>query len=160
MKLASDKLTACRQRIQQAACGRRDRAGDEPPYRGRPTLLTRRSLPTERQKDRLTRISSEPEEPFVLEITYLLYQDIIDAYQHPKPVVGTKMMTNIIDKPRRKGSGGVQGRPELGLTLHRKRAAILAFFDRDGASNGPVEAVNGRLEHPRGIALRFLNSTN
>ncbi|MGP5615338.1 transposase, partial [Corynebacterium variabile] len=26
-----------------------------------------------------------------------------------------------------------------------------------GASNGPVEAINGRLEHLRGIALGFRN---
>ncbi|NLE78014.1 MAG: transposase, partial [Rhodococcus sp.] len=33
---------------------------------------------------------------------------------------------------------------------------ILAYFDT-GASNGPVEAINGRLEHLRGIALGFRN---
>ena len=44
----------------------------------------------------------------------------------------------------------------LGRTLWRKRTAILAYFDT-GASNGPVEAINGRLEHLRGIALGFRN---
>lgn len=33
---------------------------------------------------------------------------------------------------------------------------MLAYFDVD-ASNGPVEANNGRLEHLRGIALGFKN---
>ena len=33
---------------------------------------------------------------------------------------------------------------------------MLAYFDI-GASNGPVEAINGRLEHLRGIALGFKN---
>ena len=32
----------------------------------------------------------------------------------------------------------------------------MAYFDI-GASNGPVEAINGRLEHLRGIALGFKN---
>lgn len=41
-------------------------------------------------------------------------------------------------------------------TLWRKRAPILAYFDT-GASNGPVEAISGRLEHLRGIALGFRN---
>ena len=41
---------------------------------------------------------------------------------------------------------------QLGRSLHKRRRDILAFFDR-GVSNGPVEAINGRLEHLRGIAL-------
>jgi hypothetical protein len=42
----------------------------------------------------------------------------------------------------------------LGQTLWRRRADILAYFDT-GASNGPVENFNGKLEHLRGIALGF-----
>ena len=34
---------------------------------------------------------------------------------------------------------------------------ILAYSDT-GVFNGPVEAIKGRLEHLRGIALRFRNS--
>ena len=42
-----------------------------------------------------------------------------------------------------------------------KRAVdILAFFDRPGTSNGPTEAINGRLEHLRGSALGFRNLTH
>ncbi|WP_411161170.1 transposase, partial [Actinomyces urogenitalis] len=37
---------------------------------------------------------------------------------------------------------------------------ILAFFDRPGTSNGPTEAINGRLEHLRGSALGFRNLTH
>jgi transposase len=32
-------------------------------------------------------------------------------------------------------------------------ADVLAFLDRPGTSNGPTEAINGRLEHLRGSAL-------
>ncbi len=39
-------------------------------------------------------------------------------------------------------------------------ADVLAFFDRPGTSNGPTEAINGRLEHLRGSALGFRNLTN
>ena len=45
---------------------------------------------------------------------------------------------------------------QLGRSLWKRRAEILAYFDT-GASNGPVEAINGRLEHLRGIALGFRN---
>ncbi|WP_371080578.1 transposase, partial [Actinomyces sp. HMSC075C01] len=31
----------------------------------------------------------------------------------------------------------------------------LAYFDQPRTSNGPTEAINGRLEHLRGIALGF-----
>ena len=35
-----------------------------------------------------------------------------------------------------------------------------AFYNRGGASNGPVEAINGRLEHLRGIGLGFGHFTH
>jgi transposase len=31
---------------------------------------------------------------------------------------------------------------------------VLAYFDRPGTSNGPTEAINGRLEHLRGSVKR------
>jgi transposase len=48
----------------------------------------------------------------------------------------------------------------LGRTLKKRAADVLAYFDRPGTSNGPTEAINGRLEHLRGSALGFHNLTN
>lgn len=48
----------------------------------------------------------------------------------------------------------------LGRTLKQHAADVLAFFDRPGTSNGPTEAINGRLEHLRGSALGFRNLTH
>ena len=48
----------------------------------------------------------------------------------------------------------------LGRTLKRRANDVLAYFDRPGTSNGPTEAINGRLEHLRGSALGFRNLTN
>jgi len=45
----------------------------------------------------------------------------------------------------------------LGRTLTHRAGAVLAYFDRPGTSNGPAEAINGRLEHLRGSALGFRN---
>ena len=46
---------------------------------------------------------------------------------------------------------------DLGLQTVGQRVepdrAVLAFFGRPGTSNGPTEAVNGRLEYLRGSAL-------
>ncbi len=40
------------------------------------------------------------------------------------------------------------------------RAAILAYFDTKGASNGPTEAVNGIIETTHRIARGFRNFAN
>ena len=48
----------------------------------------------------------------------------------------------------------------LGRTLPKRAGDIVAFFDRPGTSNGPTEAIHGRLEHLRGTALVFPNLTN
>ena len=48
----------------------------------------------------------------------------------------------------------------LGRTLKKRAAAVLAYFDRPGTSNGPTEAINGRLEALRRNALGFRNLTH
>ncbi len=48
----------------------------------------------------------------------------------------------------------------LGRTLKKRAADELAHFRRPGTSNGPTEAINGRLEHLHGSALGFRDITN
>ena len=48
----------------------------------------------------------------------------------------------------------------LGRTLTNRAGDVLAYFDRPGTSNGPTEAINGRLEHLHGSALGFRNLTH
>ena len=48
----------------------------------------------------------------------------------------------------------------LGRTMKKRAANVLAYFDRPRRSNGPTEAINGRLEHLRGYAFGFRNLTN
>ncbi|MCV0002615.1 transposase [Mobiluncus mulieris] len=45
------------------------------------------------------------------------------------------------------------------LTLKRRAADILAYFDHPHSSNDPTEAINGRLEHLRGSALGSATSS-
>jgi transposase len=45
----------------------------------------------------------------------------------------------------------------LGRTLKKRADDVLAYFDRPGTSNGPTEAINGRLEHLRGSAPHELH---
>ena len=156
MRLAGEKLTLCRQRLQQQICGHRGRK-DDPLYKVRKTLLTRRGLLTDRQHLKVANLWQEHTDHVGLQVTYMVYQDIIDAYAHPKRSVGKSLMRKVMDTIRKGVPSGLEELAQLGRTLWRKRKQVLAFFDHGGASNGPVEAVSGRLEHLRGIALGFRN---
>jgi len=91
----------------------------------------------------------------VLKIAWHAYQGIIDCYRMSKKREANSKMRSIINELRMlKGSNSELA--QLGRSLHKRLADLLAFFDV-GVSNGPVEAINGRLEHLRGIALGFRN---
>ena len=153
--LAADKLTGCRQRLQRETTGRRGRK-DDPLYKHRRTLLTRRNYLTERQNRRLDLLWATDDEYVALEVTWMFYQDMIQAYGHPKKSEGKKLMERIINTLRMGVPKGLEELAQLGRTVWRRREDVLAYFDI-GASNGPVEAINGRLEHLRGTALGFRN---
>jgi transposase len=68
-------------------------------------------------------------------------------------------MTKIIDPLRRGVPTALEEIAQLGRTLHRRRHDVLAYFDHH-ASNGPTEAINGRLEALRRNALGFRNLTH
>ena len=95
-----------------------------------------------------------------VEATWGIYQRMIAAYREPDKKLGKQAMQAVIDAV----ATGVPARlvelRKLGRTLKKRAADILAFFDRPGTSNGPTEAINGRLEHLRGSALGFRNLTN
>lgn len=89
-------------------------------------------------------------------MTWLFYQDMIAAYGHPQKPEGKKLMIRVITSIHKGLPAGLEELAQLGRTLWRRRDDVLAYFDI-GALNGPVEAINGRLEHLRGIALGFRN---
>ena len=64
-------------------------------------------------------------------------------------------MRNLIESVSRGVPAALTEIITLGRTLTRRAADILAYFDRPRTSNGPTEAINGRLEHLRGSALGF-----
>lgn len=120
------------------------------------TLLTRRNYLTERQNRRLDLLWATDDEYVALEVTWMFYQDMIQAYEHPNKSEGKKLMDRIINTLCKGLPAGLEQLAQLGLTLWRRREDILAYFDI-GASNGPVEAINGRFEHLRDIALGLSN---
>ena len=85
---------------------------------------------------------------------------MIAAYRTPTRAEGKKAMTKLIDALASAVPADLVEVAKLGRTLTKRRDDILAFFDHTGTSNGPTEAINGRLEHLRGTALGFRNLTH
>ncbi len=116
-------------------------------------LRTRSCLLTPRQQHQLLDLFSG-EEHVALEVTWSAYQNIIDAYRDPNKIRSKALMQAEINTltstrvPR-----GLTELMTLGRTLKRRAGDILAYFDHPHTSNGPTEAINGRLEHLRGSAL-------
>jgi transposase len=155
--LAGAKLDLCRQRVQQQTLGRRGHSGD-PLHGARRILRTRLPLLSSRQQSRLTGVFADDAHLSVV-VTWSVYQRVIAAYADTNRRRGKQTMTTLINSIRRGLPTGLEEIAQLGRTLWRRRDDILAFFDHH-ASNGPTEAINGRLEALRRNALGFRNLTN
>jgi transposase len=158
VRLAGDGLDRCRQRVQQTTTGHRGRSGD-PLYRARRTLHTGAGLLTDKQQARLLAVF-EGEDHVEVEATWGIYQRIVVAYREPDKRKGKTMMRAVIDAVTAGVPAALVEVRRLGRTLKQRASDVLAFFDRPGTSNGPTEAINGRLEHLRGSALGFRNLAN
>jgi transposase len=155
--LAGAKLDLIRQRIQQQTLGRRGHTGDSL-YGIRRIARTRLQLLSTRQYTRLTGVL-DADEHLAVKVAHAIYQKIIAAYADTNRHRGKKAMAALIDSIRRGVPTGLEEIAQLGRTLWRRRHDILAFFDHH-ASNGPTEAINGRLEALRRNALGFRNLTH
>ena len=85
---------------------------------------------------------------------------MIAAYREEDRRRGRDLMVHLIETV---SSGVPAALSEIitpGRTLKKRADDVLAYFDRPGTSNGPTEAINGRIEHLRGSALGFRNLTN
>jgi transposase len=156
--LAGDKLEKCRQRVQQEIYGHRGRAG-EPLYTIRRALHTGTGFLTQRQATRIDMVFTRAD--FIaVEVTWSAYQHVMAAYRETNPVRGKAIMARVIHQLTVGVPKGLAELAQLGRTLNKRKKDILAYFDHPGCSNGPTEAINGRLEHLRGIALGFRNLAN
>ncbi len=158
VSLAGDALDRCRRRVQLAIHGHRGRK-DDPLYRARRTLHTGADLLTDRQCERLNALF-ESDDHVQVEATWGIYQRMIAAYREPDRAKGRELMVTLIDSVSQGVPAVLSEVVTLGRTLKQRAADVLAYFDRPGTSNGPTEAINGRLEHLRGSALGFRNLTN
>ncbi len=158
VRLAGQALDECRRRVQQAIHGHRGHKGD-PLYTARRTLHTGADLLTDKQKDRLAALFAADAHVEV-EATWGIYQRMIAAYRDPDRTQGRRLMEQLIASVTSGVPSALIELTRLGRTLKQRAADVLAYFDRPGTSNGPTEAINGRLEHLRGSALGFRNLTN
>lgn len=158
IRLAGDALDECRRQVQQELHGHRGRKGD-PLYTARRTLHTGADLLTDRQHERLNKLFAGDRHVQV-ECTWGIYPRMISAYRHPDRAADRVEMSSVIDALADSVPEALVELRKLGRTLTRRACDVLAYFDRPRTSNGPTEAVNGRLEHLRGLALGFRNLTN
>ena len=158
VRLAGNALDECRRRVQLATCGHRGRTTD-PLYASRRTLQTGADLLTDKQKNRLQALFDTAEHAEV-EATWGIYQRMIAAYREPDRKNGRVLMTGLIESISHGIPAALTEIITLGRTLKKRAVDVLAYFDRAGTSNGPTEAINGRLEHLRGSALGFRNLTH
>ncbi len=91
------------------------------------------------------------------EATWGIYQRMVAAYREPDRTKGRATMKKLIDSLSHGVPRALSELITLGRTLRKRAADVLAYFDRPGTSNGPTEAINGRLEHLRGSALGSRN---
>ena len=162
VRLAGDALDRCRRRVQQTIHGHRGRK-DDPLYRARRTLHTGAGLLTDRQKARLAALfdpDAHGDRHVEVEVTWWIYQRMIAAYREPDRSKGREVLLKLIESISHGVPTALVEVRTLGRTLKKRTDDVLAYFDRPGTSNGPTEAINGRLEHLRGSALGFRNLTN
>ncbi len=145
--LVGDKLDRCRQRVQQETLGHRGRSGD-PLYGIRRVARTRAGLLTEKQQHRLAKVFAD-ERHVAFEVTWSVYQNVIDAYQAEQPAEGKKIMTRLISSLQSGVPTGLDELRSLGQTMKRRRDDILAFFDHPGTSNAASNSTSRGTCPPR-----------
>ncbi len=158
VRLGGECLEQCRRRVQEQTLGHRGRAGD-PLYSARRTLSTGADLLTDKQRQRISALFAN-EDHLQVEATWGVYQAMVAAYRDSDRANGKTKMQKLIDTLSTAVPAALVEVRTLGRTLKQRAADVLAYFDRPGTSNGPTEAINGRLEHLRGSALGFRNLTN
>ena len=136
VRLAGDALDECRRRIQQELHPRRGRATD-PLYKARRMLHTRSCLLTPRQQHQILDLFAS-DCHVALEVTWSVYQNIIDAYRDPNKIRGKALMEAEI--ACLSDAGVPRSLTEiitLGRILKRRSRDILAYFDHPHTTGGP-----------------------
>ena len=84
-------------------------------------------------------------------------QHVRDVFHQATPAQGRHLAARLI---QRLPTCPIPEIARLGRTLREWKDALDAYFDTDGASNGPTEAINGIIELGRRAARGYRNPTN
>ena len=95
---------------------------------------------TKRQQERLREAFTADEAHISVEVAYLLTQQVREVFHQDTPAHGRRLAAHLI---QRLPACPIPEIARLGRTLRKWKDAFLAYFDTDGASNGPTEAING-----------------
>jgi transposase len=155
VKLGSAMVNEVRRRIQQDTLRHRGRKGD-PLYGIRRTLQIGAEYLTEKQAARLDAKLTAGGPGHEVTLAWQCYQKLRSIYP-ARPEKGRELVTAVISSFP---SCPIPEVARLGRTLKQWKTATLAYFDTNGASNGPTEAINGVIETTRRIARGFRNFTN
>jgi len=101
------------------------------------------------QRSRLNAVFAD-ERHLEVQVTWTIYQRIVAACRNPDRTAAKAAFASVIKTISRGAPAQLRELAALGRTLTRRAVDVLAYFDRPSTSNGPTEAINGRLEHLRG----------
>ena len=139
VKLAGAVPGEVRRRVQQDTTGHRGRKGD-PLYQIRLLLRASRDRLTKRQQERLHEAFTANEAHISVEVAYHCAQHVRDVFHQAAPAHGRRLAARLVE---RLPTCPIPDIARLGRTLRKWKDAFLAYFDTAGASNGPIEAING-----------------
>ena len=136
VQLAGDKITTCRQRLQQEITGRRGRKGDLL-YQTRRLLLTRNRLLEGTVATKVDQVLTDPKYAGRARI-WSIYQAGGTAYENPNKRQDSAKLASVIDALDTEVTKGIPELRSLARTLRRHRTDILSFFTHPYSSNGQL----------------------
>jgi transposase len=149
IKLFNEKLTKLRRDLQRDC----ENVEDKAVFKGIRWLLLMRSDKLEKKdekvQDRLKQ-ALELNEP--LAKAYYLKELLREIWNQVDKASASKLMTEWI---KMADSSGVNLLKSFAKTIGRLRAAILAYYDFDGLSSGPIEGINNKIKTIHKVAYGY-----
>ena len=121
--------------------------------------MTGADLLTDVQAERLETLFAD-ERHAAVQASWGIYQRLIQAYRAEEAGLGKYLMQRLIDSLRQAVPDGLEEIQTLARPLISRSQNVLAYFAHPVHPTTPRQAINGRLEHLRGIALGFRNLTH
>ncbi len=156
VKLANQAVDDVRRRVQQETLGHRGHKAD-PLFEARRLLRKGAENLTDRQRVRLQAALDAGDPNCEVALAYSCAQQIRAVYHAPSAEQGRALADRLLASLP---SCPIPEIARLGRTLRSWRGELLAYFDTDGASNGPTEAMNLVVEKLRRNAHGFRNFAN